>query len=151
PPPAPALAAGWPSTTAAGAVTLRPAVRPRSHLPPSSGAESHTMDQTQPTDRLSVAAWLTAAARALHPARWAVCLAGLVVSQVLGTLALALFEGDAVGLSLWWQDPTDALQRLGSALFEHGSGRAAFRCGVLAALLAVVWGLAGGWVIRDEL
>src|SRR5262245_58901573 len=95
--------------------------------------------------------WPGAVVRAMHPARWGLCLTGVALSTLVGAVALALLGGDGVGLAPWWEQPEEQLRELGSRVFGQGSGRAVVRGTLLAMALAVVWSPIAAWIARAEL
>jgi hypothetical protein len=104
-------------------------------------------DTTMPTTET----WFLAVVRTLQSARWGLCLAGVALSVFVGALALALFDGTALRLAAWRQQPLEQVSHLGRLVFGHGSGRAVVRGALLAVALAAVWGPLAGWIARAEL
>jgi hypothetical protein len=95
-------------------------------------------------------AWLGAMVRSFSPARWGLCLAGVILSALMAELALSIFAGTAPRLEAWWQDPLAEFYRLADHLVGKGSGTAVWRGCLLAIELSVVWGPVAGWIARAE-
>jgi hypothetical protein len=95
------------------------------------------MNPTDDTSAGNISWWLSVG-RALHPARWGLCLVGLLVSMALAVLVQAAFAR-VFQVGLWWPEPLEGLDLLGNALFGMGSGTAVWRCALLGVPLAVMW------------
>ena len=97
-----------------------------------------------------LAAWVVTALRLLHPLRWGLGLAGIAVTAVAAALFQALFVGHAPRVADWFQQPAAQAQALGEHLAGRSSVGLLIRLGTLAAVVAAVWSLVGGWIARHE-
>jgi hypothetical protein len=105
-----------------------------------------------PTDRGDERpSWALAAVGALHPVRWAVCLVGLLATQLGIAAALAAAGLGPVEWMPWPRDLPAELARLGEYWFGNHPGTAVFRCLPLVLVLSAVWGPIAGWIARSEL
>ncbi len=95
------------------------------------------------------ASWSAAVLRAFSPPRLLLCAGGLAASLLFCSLIVAQLAEEPLRVEAWWQHPVEELRRLGEVVFAQGT--MLLRPLLWAAVLSVVWGLAGGWIARAEL
>src|SRR5205807_2514912 len=95
--------------------------------------------------------WLTAFIRGLHPARWLVSFAGIVLTLLAAAVAQALLDANSPDWLAWWESPAERARAFGDEVARHSFGAYVFRIGPVLAATCAIWCLVGGWIARHEL
>jgi hypothetical protein len=93
--------------------------------------------------------WVFAVFRGLHPLRWLLCLAGVLLTGLSLAAARVYFDPDAPSVLDWWQQPLENTTALGVALWAS-LARTILGGGVLLGVNGALWCLIGGWIARHE-
>jgi hypothetical protein len=95
--------------------------------------------------------WLASLARAFHPLRWLLCLAGLVFTGLSAVALLSLFDREIpTWTTLWWQSDEVVASLFAEVRDRKSLGARLLGCALLV-INASLWSLLGGWIARDEL
>jgi hypothetical protein len=88
--------------------------------------------------------------RAVHPARWALCLVGLSLSIAVVSVTLRIVGGEPGSVDDWLEHPGKMVQGVGQDWWDRGPGSALWRGLLLLAGLSVIWGPLAAWIARAE-